>query len=315
MKFLDNVKIQIKAGNGGNGCCSFRREKFIEFGGPDGGNGGKGGDVIFVSKENLNTLIDFKFKKNYQARNGQSGSGRQKTGANGEDLILNVPIGTQVIDEYGNVLFDFIEKDQSYTAARGGKGGAGNYNFKTSTNRAPRYAGKGEEGESSLITLQLKLIADIGIIGMPNAGKSTFLSIITNAKPKIANYPFTTLDPNLGIYKKSIDKEIIFADIPGLIEGANEGIGLGDKFLAHVERCKILLHIIDITAKDPVANYHIIRNELKLYSSKLLEKQEIIVLNKSDVASDIPEFFKDKDVFLISCYTMSGINELLDSIY
>lgn len=315
MKFLDNVKIQIKAGNGGNGCCSFRREKFIEFGGPDGGNGGKGGDVIFVSKENLNTLIDFKFKKNYQARNGQSGSGRQKTGANGEDLILNVPIGTQVIDEYGNVLFDFIEKDQSYTAARGGKGGAGNYNFKTSTNRAPRYAGKGEEGESSLITLQLKLIADIGIIGMPNAGKSTFLSIITNAKPKIANYPFTTLDPNLGIYKKSIDKEIIFADIPGLIEGANEGIGLGDKFLAHVERCKILLHIIDITAKDPVANYHIIRNELKLYGNKLLEKQEIIVLNKSDVASDIPEFFKDKDVFLISCYTMSGINELLDSIY
>lgn len=315
MKFLDNVKIQIKAGNGGNGCCSFRREKFIEFGGPDGGNGGKGGDVIFVSKENLNTLIDFKFKKNYQAKNGRSGSGRQKTGANGEDLMLHVPIGTQIIDEYGNVLFDFVEKDQLYIAARGGKGGAGNYNFKTSTNRAPRYAGKGEEGESSLLTLQLKLIADIGIIGMPNAGKSTFLSIITNAKPKIANYPFTTLDPNLGIYKKSIDKEIVFADIPGLIEGANDGIGLGDKFLAHVERCKILLHIIDITAKDPVANYHIIRNELKLYSSKLLEKQEIIVLNKSDAASDIPEFFKDKDVFLISCYTMSGINELLDSIY
>ena len=283
MKFLDQVKIYIKAGDGGSGSPSFRREKFIEFGGPDGGDGGKGGSVVLVSERNLNTLIDYRYQQHFKAERGGDGKGKNQTGKGGDNLYLKVPIGTQVFEEDNKTLiFDFKKEKEEYTAAIGGKGGFGNTRFKSSTNRAPRKFTKGLKGEDFWIWLQLKTIADIGIIGLPNAGKSSLLASITSANPKIANYKFTTLNPNLGVAVYD-DKEITLADIPGLIEGAHKGVGLGTKFLKHIERCKTLLHLIDVTEKDLISSYKQIRAELGKYSKSLLKKNEIIVLNKIDL--------------------------------
>ena len=283
MKFLDQVKIYIKAGDGGSGSPSFRREKFIEFGGPDGGDGGKGGSVVLVSERNLNTLIDYRYQQHFKAERGGDGKGKNQTGKGGDNLYLKVPIGTQVFEEDNKTLiFDFKKEKEEYTAAIGGKGGFGNTRFKSSTNRAPRKFTKGLKGEDFWIWLQLKTIADIGIIGLPNAGKSSLLASITSANPKIANYKFTTLNPNLGVAVYD-DKEITLADIPGLIEGAHKGVGLGTKFLKHIERCKTLLHLIDVTEKDLIRSYKQIRAELGKYSKSLLKKNEIIVINKIDL--------------------------------
>jgi GTP-binding protein len=262
MKFLDQVKIFIKAGDGGSGSPSFRREKFIEFGGPDGGDGGKGGSIILKSERNLNTLIDYRYQQHFKAERGGDGKGKNQTGKGGKNLSLKVPLGTQVFEEDNKTLiFDFKKEDEEFVAASGGKGGFGNTRFKSSTNRAPRKFTKGAKGEEYWIWLQLKTIADIGIIGMPNAGKSSLLASITSATPKIANYRFTTLNPNLGVASYD-DKEITLADIPGLIEGAHSGIGLGIKFLKHIERCKTLLHLIDVNEENLVKNYKNIRNSL-----------------------------------------------------
>ena len=283
MKFLDQVKIYIKAGDGGSGSPSFRREKFIEFGGPDGGDGGKGGSVVLVSERNLNTLIDYRYQQHFKAERGGDGKGKNQTGKGGDNLYLKVPIGTQVFEEDNKTLiFDFKKEKEEYTAAIGGKGGFGNTRFKSSTNRAPRKFTKGLKGEDFWIWLQLKTIADIGIIGLPNAGKSSLLASITSANPKIANYKFTTLNPNLSVAVYD-DKEITLADIPGLIEGAHKGVGLGTRFLKHIERCKTLLHLIDVTEKDLISSYKQIRAELGKYSKSLLKKNEIIVLNKIDL--------------------------------
>ena len=286
MKFLDQVKIYIKAGNGGDGSPSFRREKFIEFGGPDGGDGGKGGSVILKGEQNLNTLIDFRYQQHHKAKRGENGAGQNRTGKNGQDLILKVPLGTQVFEEDNKTLiYDFTKISEKFTAAAGGKGGLGNTRFKSSTNRAPRKFTKGTQGEEFVIWLQLKTIADIGIIGLPNAGKSSLLASVTNANPKIANYQFTTLNPNLGVASYD-DKEITIADIPGLVEGAHKGTGLGVQFLKHIERCKSLLHLIDITSEDLKKSYQQVKNELKKYSSKLVKKKELIVLNKIDLIDE-----------------------------
>ena len=286
MKFLDQVKIYIKAGDGGSGSPSFRREKFIEFGGPDGGDGGKGGSIILVSERNLNTLIDFRYQQHFKAERGRDGSGKNKTGRGGEDLHLKVPVGTQVFEEDNKTLiYDFKEENEKFVAAIGGKGGFGNTRFKSSTNRAPKKFTKGAVGEEFWIYLQLKTIADIGIIGLPNAGKSSLLASLTSATPKIANYKFTTLNPNLGVAMYD-DKEITLADIPGLIEGAHKGTGLGIKFLKHIERCKVLLHLIDISEKNLVNSYSQVREEMAKYSSELLKKQEIIVFNKTDLVDE-----------------------------
>ncbi len=297
MKFLDQVKIFIKAGDGGSGSPSFRREKFIEFGGPDGGDGGKGGSVILKSERNLNTLIDFRYQQHFKAKRGSDGKGKNQTGRGGENLYLKVPVGTQVFEEDNKTLiFDFKEEAEEFVVAAGGRGGFGNTRFKSSTNRAPKKFTKGTKGEDFWIWLQLKTIADIGIIGLPNAGKSSLLAAITSATPKIANYKFTTLNPNLGVAIYD-DKEITFADIPGLIEGAHEGVGLGIKFLKHIERCKSLLHMIDITEEDLKKSYSQVRKELKNYSKDLLNKDEIVVLNKTDLLDD-KEVIKIKDDFL-----------------
>ena len=286
MKFLDQAKIFVKAGYGGSGSASFRREKFIEFGGPDGGDGGDGGSVIIVAEKNLNTLIDFRFQQHFKAQRGQNGMGKKKTGKAGDNLILKVPIGTQIFEEDNNTLIEDLKKPgQRILIAKGGKKGLGNVRFKSSTNRAPRKKTDGLEGESYWIWLQLKVIADIGIIGMPNAGKSSLLSVLTKAKPKIASYPFTTLNPNLGVTSYN-DKEITLADIPGLIEGAHEGIGLGDKFLRHIERCKSLVHLIDITEENIIDNYIKVRKELSKYSKNILKKKEIILFNKIDMMKE-----------------------------
>ena len=286
MKFLDQVKIYVKAGDGGSGSPSFRREKFIEFGGPDGGDGGKGGSVVLISERNLNTLIDFRYQQHFKAEKGRDGSGKNKTGRGGENLYLKVPIGTQVFEEDNKTLiFDFKKENEEFVAAIGGKGGFGNTRFKSSTNRAPKKFTKGAIGEEFWIWLQLKTIADIGIIGLPNAGKSSLLASLTSATPKIANYKFTTLNPNLGVAIYD-DKEITLADIPGLIEGAHKGTGLGIKFLKHIERCKVLLHLIDISEKNLVNSYSQVREEMAKYSSELLKKQEIIVFNKTDLVDE-----------------------------
>ena len=283
MKFLDQVKIFVKAGDGGSGSPSFRREKFIEFGGPDGGDGGKGGSVILKSERNLNTLIDYRYQQHFKAERGGDGSGKNKTGKGGRNLVLKVPIGTQVFEEDNKtVIFDFKKENEEFVIANGGKGGFGNTRFKSSTNRAPKKFTKGVNGEEYWIWLQLKTIADIGIIGLPNAGKSSLLASLTSANPKIANYKFTTLNPNLGVAMYD-DKEITLADIPGLIEGAHTGTGLGIKFLKHIERCKTLLHLIDITEEDLVKSYKQVRNELKKYSKDLLKKEELVVFNKVDL--------------------------------
>ena len=283
MKFLDQAKIYIKAGNGGSGSASFRREKFIEFGGPDGGDGGDGGSVIIESDRNLNTLIDFRYAQHFKAQHGKNGSKRNRTGANGENLILKVPVGTQIYEEDNNTLiYDFTKNKERYLVASGGKGGLGNVRFKSSVNRAPKKKTNGKNGEEFWIWFQLKVIADIGIIGKPNAGKSSLLSALTRAKPKIANYPFTTLNPNLGVtyYDR---KEVTLADIPGLVEGAHKGIGLGDKFLRHIERCKVLLHLIDLSENNLEKTYKEITKELSSYDKKLSKKKEIIFFNKSDL--------------------------------
>jgi len=283
MKFLDQVKIFVKAGDGGSGSPSFRREKFIEFGGPDGGDGGKGGSVILKSERNLNTLIDYRYQQHFKAQRGGDGKGKKMTGKGGENLYLKVPIGTQVFEEDNKTLiFDFKKNNDEFVVATGGKGGFGNTKFKSSTNRAPKKFTKGIKGEEFWIWLQLKTIADIGIIGLPNAGKSSLLASMTSATPKIANYKFTTLNPNLGVAVYD-DKEITLADIPGLIEGAHSGVGLGIKFLKHIERCKTLLHLIDINEEDLVSSYKQVRNELKSYGKELIKKKEIIVFNKIDL--------------------------------
>ena len=296
MKFLDQVKIYIKAGNGGNGSPSFRREKFIEFGGPDGGDGGKGGSIILKSERNLNTLIDYRYQQHHKAERGGDGAGKNRTGRGGDNLILKVPIGTQVFEEDNKTLiYDFKNEKEEFVAANGGKGGLGNTRFKSSTNRAPRKFTKGTVGEEYVIWLQLKTIADIGIIGLPNAGKSSLLASITSATPKIANYKFTTLNPNLGVAVYD-DKEITLADIPGLIEGAHTGIGLGIKFLKHIERCKTLIHLIDITEENIENLYKQVRNELGKYSKDLLKKDELIVFNKIDLI-DKNKLKEKKDKF------------------
>ncbi len=283
MKFLDQVKIFVKAGTGGSGSASMRREKFIEFGGPDGGNGGKGASIIIKSERNLNTLIDYRYTQHFKAERGQDGMSKNKSGKSGKNLYLKVPIGTQLLEEDNKtLLFDFKLEKEEFVVANGGRGGLGNTNFKTSTNRAPRKFTKGQEGEEFWIWLQLKTIADIGIIGLPNAGKSSLLGAITNANPKIANYKFTTINPNLGVAEYD-DKEITIADIPGLIEGAHKGTGLGIKFLKHIERCKTLIHMIDITDKNLEDSYKQIKNEISKYSKELLKKKEIIILNKTDL--------------------------------
>ena len=296
MKFLDQVKINIKAGDGGNGSPSFRREKFIEFGGPDGGDGGKGGSIILKSERNLNTLIDYRYQQHHKAERGGGGAGKNRTGRGGDNLILKVPIGTQVFEEDNKTLiYDFKNEKEEFVAANGGKGGLGNTRFKSSTNRAPRKFTKGTVGEEYVIWLQLKTIADIGIIGLPNAGKSSLLASITSATPKIANYKFTTLNPNLGVAVYD-NKEITLADIPGLIEGAHTGIGLGIKFLKHIERCKTLIHLIDITEENIENLYKQVRNELGKYSKNLLKKDELIVFNKVDLI-DKSELNEKKNKF------------------
>ena len=275
MKFLDQAKIYVKAGDGGSGSASFRREKFVEFGGPDGGDGGDGGSVFLVAEENLNTLIDYRFQQHFKAGRGENGMGKKKTGRTGENLFLKVPTGTQVYEEDNNTLIEDLKKSgQKIIIANGGKKGLGNVRFKSSTNRAPRKKTDGSKGESYWIWLQLKVIADIGIVGMPNSGKSSLLSVLTKAKPKIANYPFTTINPNLGVTSYN-NKEVTIADIPGLIEGAHEGVGLGDKFLRHIERCKSLVHLIDITNKNILENYLKIRKELSKYNENLLKKRKL----------------------------------------
>ncbi len=283
MKFLDQAKIYIKAGDGGSGSASFRREKFVEFGGPDGGDGGNGGSIIFESDRNLNTLIDFRYSQHFKAEKGGNGSKKNKTGSGGKDLILKVPLGTQIYEEDNmSLIYDFTKNKEKFLVANGGKGGLGNVRFKSSTNRAPKKKTDGKEGEEFWVWLQLKVIADIGIIGMPNAGKSSLLAALTRAKPKIASYPFTTINPNLGVAYYN-NKEITLADIPGLVEGAHKGIGLGDKFLRHIERCKVLLHLIDLTEDDLVNNYKKIKLELNAYDKKMSNKKEIVFFNKSDL--------------------------------
>jgi GTPase len=285
MKFLDEAKVYIRSGDGGNGCVSFRREKFIEFGGPNGGDGGKGGDVVAEAVDGLNTLIDFRYQQHFFAKNGGAGMGKDRHGANGADAVLRVPVGTQIYEEDRETLVaDLSERGQRTVLARGGNGGFGNAHFKSSTNRAPRRANPGQTGEEHTIHLRLKLIADAGIVGRPNAGKSTFLAAVSAAKPKIADYPFTTLQPQLGVV--DIDgREFVLADIPGLIEGAHEGIGLGDRFLGHVERCRVLLHLIDGTDGDAGSSYKTIRAELSAYGHGLADKPDIVALNKADALS------------------------------
>ena len=281
MKFLDQAKIHIQSGNGGNGCVSFRREKFVEFGGPNGGNGGKGGDIIIKCVDGLNTLIDYRYRQHFKAKNGSPGMGSDKTGRSGEDTIIEVPRGTLILEEDNEeVIADVVNKDQSLTILKGGNGGFGNAHFKSSENQTPRTANDGENGQEKWIWLRLKLIADIGLIGLPNAGKSTLISTVSEAKPKIADYPFTTLNPVLGIAKYN-DNELVIADIPGLIEGAHEGKGLGDRFLGHIERCNLLLHLIDANDTDVINSWKTVRNEISAYSKELDEKKEIIVLSKS----------------------------------
>lgn len=319
MKFLDEAKIYVKSGDGGGGCISFRREKFVEFGGPDGGNGGRGGDVIFEVADGLNTLIDFRYAQHFKARNGTPGMGRNRSGPGGADCVIKVPVGTQVIDEdKQTVLLDFTTVGQRVVFLKGGDGGFGNTHYKSSVNQAPRRNCPGFPGQERSIWLRLKLIADIGLLGMPNAGKSTFLSCCSRAKPKIADYPFTTLHPNLGVVKVG-EQEIVIADIPGLIEGAHEGHGLGTRFLGHVERTSALLHLIDATQEDPAGAYKMIRGELEAYGQDLIDKKEIVALTKCDALDEestelIKQDFQEStgiDPHTISAPSKMGIEPLL----
>jgi len=324
--FIDKAKIYVKAGDGGNGCVAFHREKFVPMGGPSGGNGGKGGDVIIVADSKLQTLMDFKYKRHYKAEKGQNGQGGNKTGKDGKDLYIKVPVGTVVKDaQTGEILADLVEEGQSVIVAKGGKGGKGNAAFKTATNQAPTNAEPGEKGEEKWIELELKLIADVGIIGFPNAGKSTLISVLSKARPKIADYPFTTLTPVLGVIEFDIGDYLILADIPGLIEGASKGAGLGHEFLRHIERTKYLIHLIDVSdfrERDPIEAFKIINKELQEYSPKLLEKPQIVVANKIDALSDKSLIDKLKDYFTkegykffaVSLITKEGLDELINEL-
>ncbi|OJW47569.1 MAG: GTPase ObgE [Alphaproteobacteria bacterium 41-28] len=322
MKFLDEAKIFIKSGDGGAGCIGFRREKFIEFGGPDGGNGGKGGSIIFEAVSNLNTLIDFRYHQHFKAEKGGQGMGESRTGPSGKDLVIKVPVGTQILaEDKETLLADFTEDGQRLVFLKGGDGGFGNEHYKSSTNRAPRKSTPGWPGEEMWVWLRLKLIADVGVVGLPNAGKSTFLSVVSRAKPKIADYPFTTLVPNLGVVYIH-DKEFVIADVPGLIEGAHEGVGLGTRFLGHVERCKVILHLIDGTLEDVVGAYKIIRHELELYGQDLVEKPEVLALNKCDALTEEATAEKSKalkkvtgkEVFTMSSLSRQGVPQVLDRL-
>ena len=322
MKFLDQAKIYVASGKGGKGCVSFRREKYIEYGGPNGGDGGKGGDVVFITDQNLNTLIDFRYQQHFKAMKGQDGMGNNKTGASGNDIVIKVPPGTEIHNEDKSVLLaELLENNQKYIFLKGGKGGLGNSHFKSSTNQAPRQFTNGESLEEKWIWLSLKLFADVGIVGLPNAGKSTFLSKISNAQPKVADYPFTTLHPILGVIKK-FDKEIVIADIPGLIEGAHEGKGLGDKFLAHIERCKILLHLVDSSNPRWKENYLVVRKELEKYGQNLDQKEEVVALSKHDLNPEITSKLINEMTklntnkkFSISSFNNSGLEELTNYLF
>ncbi len=310
MKFLDLAKVQVRSGAGGNGCISFRREKFIEFGGPDGGDGGNGGDVWAEAVTGLNTLIDFRYQPHFFARDGRSGQGAQKTGASGDDAVLRVPVGTEILDEdQETVIADLTVEGERALLARGGNGGFGNLHFKTSTNRAPRRANAGQDGVERTLWLRLKLIADAGLLGLPNAGKSTFLAATSNARPKIADYPFTTLHPNLGVVGVD-DAEFVVADIPGLIEGAHEGRGIGDRFLGHVERCAILLHLVDGTSEDVAADWRTIIGELQAYGGPLADKPRITVLNKIDALDEDERAARAADLSAVAgeVMLMSGVS-------
>ncbi len=322
MKFLDQAKIYIRSGDGGAGCIAFRREKFIEFGGPNGGDGGRGGDVVVRCVEGLNTLIDYRYQQHFKARPGGHGMGQNRAGAKGDDALLKVPVGTQVIDEDGETLLvDFTQIGQELVLSRGGNGGFGNAHFKTSSNQAPRRANPGLEGEERWIWLRLKLIADGGLIGMPNAGKSTLLAQVTAARPKIGDYPFTTLHPGLGVVHLG-GREFILADIPGLIEGAHEGAGLGDRFLGHIERCRVLLHMIDGTQEDVAHAYTIVREELSAYGSDLDSKKELVVMTKCDsltaddivIKSNALKKISGQKPYVISSITGEGLKVLLSAV-
>ncbi|MCX8503387.1 MAG: GTPase ObgE [Beijerinckiaceae bacterium] len=322
MKFLDQAKVFIRSGDGGAGSVSFRREKFIEFGGPDGGDGGRGGDVFVECVEGLNTLIDYRYQQHFKARPGGHGMGKNRAGGKGDDIILKVPKGTQIFDEDGETMIaDMTELGQKFRLAKGGNGGFGNAYFTTSTNRAPRRANPGLEGEERWLWLRLKLIADAGLVGLPNAGKSTFLASVTAAKPKIADYPFTTLHPGLGVVRVD-EREFVLADIPGLIEGAHEGLGLGDRFLGHVERCRVLLHHVDATSEHAGKSYKIVRAELDAYGNGLEDKPEIVALSKADAVT--PEVLKEqkarlkraakKEPMVISAASGQGVQDALRAI-
>ncbi len=322
MKFLDQAKIFVKSGNGGAGAVSFRREKYVEFGGPDGGNGGRGGDVIVECVEGLNTLIDYRYQQHFKAQTGMHGMGRDRSGAKGKDVVLKVPLGTQIFEEDNKSLIaDLTKVGQKITLLKGGNGGFGNAHFKSAKNQAPRHANPGQEGQEKWIWLRLKLIADAGLVGLPNAGKSTFLSVVSAAKPKIADYPFTTLHPNLGVVSIG-EYDFVLADIPGLIKGAYEGAGIGDRFLGHVERCAVLVHLIDATNEDIIEAYEIIRNELVQYGHGLSEKPQIIVLNKIDaIGKEQQKLLQDKlenhtkqKIWLTSAASKENINMVLYEI-
>ena len=322
MKFLDEAKVYVQSGAGGNGCIAFRREKFIEFGGPSGGDGGKGGDVIVEAVDGLNTLIDYRYQQHFKAKSGGNGMGKDMHGANGKDVVLRVPVGTQVYEEDGETLLaDLTRVGERITLMKGGNGGFGNAYFKTATNQAPRHANPGQPGEERTIRLRLKLIADAGLIGLPNAGKSTFLAAVSAAKPKIADYPFTTLHPQLGVVRID-EREFVLADLPGLIEGAHEGVGLGDRFLGHTERCRVLLHLVDGTSEDAGEAYKVVRGELEAYGQGLSDKPEIVALSKVDAMT--PEAIKaqtaklkkacKKTPLLLSSASREGVTEVLRAL-
>ncbi len=323
MKFLDEAKIFLKSGDGGNGCVSFRREKFIEFGGPDGGDGGRGGDIEFVCVENLNTLIDFRYKQHFKAGRGNHGMGRNRSGLKGKTITIKLPIGTQILSEdKQDILADMTKSGVSHVLLKGGSGGRGNTRFKSSTNQAPRQFDLGRPGKEFWVWLRLKLIADVGLIGLPNAGKSTFLSTVTRAHPKIGDYPFTTLHPNLGVVRRD-DNEFLLADVPGLIEGASTGTGLGTRFLGHVERCRVLVHLIDATIEDPAYGYRVIRNEIRTYGNGLADKPELLVLTKCDAITkkeakcltDELAAASGQNVMQLSAVTGRGVEDLVWEIF
>ena len=324
MQFLDQAKIYLQSGKGGNGCVSFRREKYVEFGGPDGGAGGKGGDIIFEGCSSLNTLIDFRYKQHFKAKKGTDGSGKNCNGAKGQDIIIKVPIGTQIISDTDkeSILLDITKEGEKKLFLQGGNGGFGNTHFKNSKEQAPRRSNPGLEGEEIWVWLRLKILADVGLLGLPNAGKSSLLSAITNAKPKIGNYPYTTLTPQLGIIR-NYNQEIVLADIPGLINDAHKGVGIGTRFLGHIERCKVLLHLIDAKSKDPLQNYKDIIKEITKYGKGLEKKSQILIISKADLVSEkklkviikkIEEYSKSS-VLVSSSVKRIGLNELIDILF